>query len=841
MSGLFDLDQDGNRALDERAALNPLDLKAEPILPAWEGIGEAAKGFTRPAASALRTGVLVGAALTPARFAAGDEAVDELVRFSDGVIEANTADAATMGSAAKALNTGGQFVGMVPFLFASPTGFLADAAVSPAVDLVGQGVDEGTAAGVGGINLAINAAGLRMPAAFGATLPTRLATGAGSNLALGAAGDAASAGALDLGGYADQAAAYDVTNPYSRGLDTLMGLAFGAQVHVSARPTAAQRDAVLTARNSDHRDNRTLPGDPIAPGADVRHVDTIERALEQLTGGEVVDVSPMLREGDFALRPEAANPRAAAVFDGAVERVLAVEGGFVDDASDRGGATNFGISSRAHPDVDVASLTRDQAKAIYRREYWNAIEADALPEPLREVAFDAAVNQGVNWTKRALAEAGGDPRAFLQLREARYRDIVAKDPSQQKFLRGWLNRLERFDTGASHPDDVPNFGMAEAPRTVPDGDALLTDTSTIPGREGLRAQLVDEHFTDAAPRLLAEGERPIAWVMGGGGASGKGTLVKRLKADGEIPERGAVEIDPDRIKTGGDGVSGIPEYAALRARGDGRAAAVVHEESSQVAKTVLARAIEGKFDLVLDRTLGDQAKGLAELQALKNAGYEVRLFGVTVDPRAALQRAHARAEKSGRHVPPGRLLEAHKGFAGAFEEYARLADSADLFDNSGAAHVRIAQADSQGALTIHDAGAYDAFRGRSQINEQATTFRALETSLNRGNPPPTGRDDARGMGGSAPSARRAGNAAEPGGQPQGQGVTETPRDAAARLATEIPDAMVLDGFDADGEPRYVRMADALAEIESEFQRAANEAQAFPAAVSCFLRRGGNAA
>jgi len=54
---------------------------------------------------------------------------------------------------------------------------------------------------------------------------------------------------------------------------------------------------------------------------------------------------------------------------------------------------------------------------------------------------------------------------------------------------------------------------------------------------------------------------------------------------------------------------------------------------------------------------------------------------------------------------------------------------------------------------------------------------------------------------------------------------------------ESPDLQVLDGFDADGQPAYRSLADALAVVEADRQHQIQEAQAFPAAFSCVLRRG----
>src|SRR5690606_32445460 len=118
-----------------------------------------------------------------------------------------------MGSVARTLSTVNTVVGSVPQLIGTPALFIASSGVDPAVDLVRQGVDPGTAGAVGGLNLAANAVGMRIPGAWGSTLAKRIATGTGSNVAIGAATDAASAATLHAGGYDEQAAGYDALNP----------------------------------------------------------------------------------------------------------------------------------------------------------------------------------------------------------------------------------------------------------------------------------------------------------------------------------------------------------------------------------------------------------------------------------------------------------------------------------------------------------------------------------------------------------------------------------------------------------------------------------------------------
>lgn len=127
-----------------------------------------------------------------------------------------------------------------------------------------------------------------------------------------------------------------------------------------------------------------------------------------------------------------------------VEKVLELEGGLADDPDDRGGLTNFGISSKANPDVDVKGLTEEKAVDLYRDRYWDALDADRLPEQVQGLAFDSAVQHGVAWTKNALAETGNSVRGLLDKRKKYYDSIVKADPSQEKFYEGWMNRLDKW-------------------------------------------------------------------------------------------------------------------------------------------------------------------------------------------------------------------------------------------------------------------------------------------------------------------------------------------------------------------------------------------------------------
>lgn len=87
------------------------------------------------------------------------------------------------------------------------------------------------------------------------------------------------------------------------------------------------------------------------------------------------------------------------VWEKAVSFVLEQEGGYVNNPHDKGGETKYGISKKAYPDVDVENLTLDQAKEIYKKDYWNKCKCDYLPDALSVAVFDFAVNSGI---KRAI-------------------------------------------------------------------------------------------------------------------------------------------------------------------------------------------------------------------------------------------------------------------------------------------------------------------------------------------------------------------------------------------------------------------------------------------------------
>ena len=149
-----------------------------------------------------------------------------------------------------------------------------------------------------------------------------------------------------------------------------------------------------------------------------------------------------------------------ALFDKFFNMLMRLEGGFVNNPSDHGGATKYGITQSLLDAVqyvdteEVKDLTLPQAKTIYLREFYNPIvkilDVESLTAKQEYAYFDLAVNSGI----RAAGKAYDSGQEIFAYRTALYQKIVAANPSQKVFLRGWLNRLTRIQNEFDEVSDV---------------------------------------------------------------------------------------------------------------------------------------------------------------------------------------------------------------------------------------------------------------------------------------------------------------------------------------------------------------------------------------------------
>jgi lysozyme family protein len=170
-------------------------------------------------------------------------------------------------------------------------------------------------------------------------------------------------------------------------------------------------------------------------------------------------------------------------FERALAFVLRVEGGYSDHPADRGGATHKGILQREYnryrrrkelPLQAVRAIADTEVEEIYWREYWEAGRCERMPWPVNLAHFDACVNVGVTQAARFLqraVDAEDDGRIgpltlraledalrrdtplcvaekLVKQREPFYRTLVERNRSQQVFLQGWLNRVDKLKTAA---------------------------------------------------------------------------------------------------------------------------------------------------------------------------------------------------------------------------------------------------------------------------------------------------------------------------------------------------------------------------------------------------------
>jgi lysozyme family protein len=145
-------------------------------------------------------------------------------------------------------------------------------------------------------------------------------------------------------------------------------------------------------------------------------------------------------------------------YDEAIDRILAHEGGYVNNPADPGGETQWGIAKRSYPTVNIKTLTRDGAKAIYLRDFWTPVASKVSDSALCFQVLDAAVNHGIGNAIRFLQRAIGvaddgafgpasiaalsarDPHDVHLLFMAERFEFWAKLKTFDTFGRGWVRR-----------------------------------------------------------------------------------------------------------------------------------------------------------------------------------------------------------------------------------------------------------------------------------------------------------------------------------------------------------------------------------------------------------------
>jgi lysozyme family protein len=150
-------------------------------------------------------------------------------------------------------------------------------------------------------------------------------------------------------------------------------------------------------------------------------------------------------------------------------------GGYTNDPNDPGGETKWGVSKKAHPEIDIKNLTLEKAREVAYANYWKPLRLDEIKSDFMAAElFDTAYNCGVGTAalvaQRALNFLGEDlaqdgilgPKTIARLnfwsdkdpvtlfkclngfQFVYYVQCVKSNPAQMKYSRGWMKRINEY-------------------------------------------------------------------------------------------------------------------------------------------------------------------------------------------------------------------------------------------------------------------------------------------------------------------------------------------------------------------------------------------------------------
>ena len=241
--------------------------------------------------------------------------------------------------------------------------------------------------------------------------------------------------------------------------------------------------------------------------------------------------------------------------------------------------------------------------------------------------------------------------------------------------------------------DFQGGSAASHLRQKPDGSYEFT-----PERQALHDKIV----ADAVAGVPTSAD-PTYYVMGGGPAAGKSTMLKDSKVS--IPSKDkAVQVNPDDVK------EKLPEWD--RMQGDTNRAAYTHEESSYIAKRIQAAAFETNRDVVADGTGDSSVSSMSnKIKKARDANYRVVGNYATVPTQVAIDRANARGARTGRYVPESVIRGTHAGVSDVLPRIASQFDEINLFDTTG--DLVLLASGKNGKFTVNNQDGYNAFLAKA--------------------------------------------------------------------------------------------------------------------------------
>ena len=314
-------------------------------------------------------------------------------------------------------------------------------------------------------------------------------------------------------------------------------------VDIQERLAATAAERVVTEMHLKDAQNFAVKGQNLYSAADYQNAaaTAYHDAGGARTNAAISSVSgtPQGSFGTSPLQPLNGSGSASTASSSIIAKTMAREGGYTPSDGVSGAPANYGINQRANPDVDVKNLTPGAAAQIYKDRYWNQIKGiDTLSPASQQVAFDAAVNQGVSYANNLVSTYGDNPLAMLGKRSVDYNNLAKSNPAQAPNLSGWQNRINSIANDiTNNGSNIQGVNTSNRWTTTPTNDM----TATGPSNASTRQQELDTQakaiYNGLAP-MPANPNSPVDFALQ--------SKVTQLAAQTGVP------YDPNKYKNNQD-------------------------------------------------------------------------------------------------------------------------------------------------------------------------------------------------------------------------------------------------------------------------------------------------
>jgi hypothetical protein len=164
-------------------------------------------------------------------------------------------------------------------------------------------------------------------------------------------------------------------------------------------------------------------------------------------------------------------PSDAITFDEAFRRLIGHEGGYSNDKRDPGNwtsgrvgvgelkGTKFGLAANTYPTLDIKNITLEQAKKIYKTDWWDKLGGHGLHSAVVFQLWDFAINAGVSRAVKELQQAVGvnadgviGPKTIAATNSMDLNDVLLTLTAERlkfytslstfkEYGKGWTNRV----------------------------------------------------------------------------------------------------------------------------------------------------------------------------------------------------------------------------------------------------------------------------------------------------------------------------------------------------------------------------------------------------------------